>query len=71
MTSAETAARARHKLSKTGGGHVIFGGQIERTSRTGMGAELDLLIEPAVQCFASLRETQLRTSPGIPPGPSC
>ena len=44
-------------------------------------AELDLIIELA-RCamlvglessliFASLREAQLRTSPGVPPGPSC
>jgi hypothetical protein len=35
-------------------------------------AELGLLIEIAVQCLlVSLREEQPRTSPGIPPGPSC
>ena len=56
----------------------MFGGHIKRTQwpvmeaeQTVMEAKLDLLIELAVRCFTSLREAQPRTSPGVPPGPSC
>ena len=58
---------------------MVFGGSIKRTRWTVMEAGRRLLGQLAATLvglsssliFASLKEPQLRTSPGIPPNPSC
>ena len=51
------------------GGHVVFGGSLNRTQWTVMHALQCFVSLASLLIFASLRKAQQRTSPGVPAGP--
>jgi hypothetical protein len=70
--SAETDswAEVRHKLREDHGGHGKFGGHIYSTglSRAWLASTASCAM---LFGLSHVRETQSRTSPGVPLGPSC